>query len=95
MAEHTPGDEKNALNGTFVSCTGTTITIECDDHDTKEIVVDILTQALDAAGVIEDLIAALGEVISSFETLGVDGWSEAPHLMNICRAAITKAEGRT
>lgn len=41
-----------------------------------------------------ELVAALREVVSSLETLGEDGWSDAPHLMSVCRAAIAKAGGK-
>lgn len=32
-----------ALSGASVSCMGKTITIECDEHDTKDYLMDVLT----------------------------------------------------
>lgn len=31
---------------------------------------------------------ALKEVISALKELGIDGWSDAPHLLNICQSAL-------
>ena len=31
---------------------------------------------------------ALREVIDALEHLGIDGWSEAPHLLSVCRKAM-------
>jgi hypothetical protein len=42
----------------------------------------------------DDMLAALKDTLSSLETLGLDGWSDAPCLARIIRAAIAKAEGR-
>jgi hypothetical protein len=42
-----------------------------------------------------DMLAALIEVRSSLTELGVDGWSDAPHLLNVVGAAIAKAENRS
>jgi hypothetical protein len=36
----------------------------------------------------EQLRAALTQVISSLETLGEDGWSDAPYLLRACRKAL-------
>ncbi len=42
-----------------------------------------------------EMLEALIVAKSSLETLGIDGWSEAPHLLQIIRAAIAKALGTT
>ncbi len=38
------------------------------------------------------MVSVLKEVILSLETLGEDGWSEAPHLLRICRGAVKLGE---
>jgi hypothetical protein len=46
-------------------------------------------RALDKSGIATaKMECALRQVISSLETLGDDGWSEAPYLLRECRRAL-------
>jgi hypothetical protein len=48
-------------------------------------------RALTEAGIaIAAMECALRQVIKSLETLGEDGWSEAPYLLQECRKALGK-----
>lgn len=43
----------------------------------------------------DEMLAALKDTQDALRELGPDGWSEAPHLLNVISAAIAKAEGRS
>jgi hypothetical protein len=56
-----------------------------------------ITNSADASLIVAapDMLKALIKVRSSLTELGVDGWSDAPHLMDVVGAAIAKAEGQS
>ncbi len=43
---------------------------------------------------IERLRTVIADVLSSLETLGEDGWSEAPYLLHECRTVLIQTKGK-